>query len=127
MLLLALLLALSPDVRYPGHWWKPVPAAEKASWEIPPDVAKPGEVILSKRNELGLLSNFAPTPFELDGEKFASVEGLWQSMVYPEGDSDERAKAGKWPHTRAEVAAMAAFEAKAAGGEAWKLLKPVGI
>jgi predicted NAD-dependent protein-ADP-ribosyltransferase YbiA (DUF1768 family) len=27
-----------------------------------------------------LISNFAATPFELDGEEYASVEGFWQSL-----------------------------------------------
>ena len=43
-----------------GH---PSPTNGAPAWEIFPQDAKAGEVILSKRNELGLLSNFAPTPF----------------------------------------------------------------
>ena len=42
-------------------------------------------MILSKRNELGILSNFAATPFTLYGKRYASVEGFWQMMLYPEG------------------------------------------
>ena len=61
-------------------------------WEILPQEAKPGEVILSKRNELGLLSNFAATPFEFRGKRYASLEGFWQMMKYPEGPDDPRAK-----------------------------------
>src|SRR5260221_974694 len=38
-----------------------------------------------KRNELGLLSNFAPTPFTFRGQRYASLEGFWQMMLYPEG------------------------------------------
>jgi hypothetical protein len=49
-------------------------------------------VILSKRNELGILSNFAPTPFTLHGKRYASVEGFWQMMLYPENSNDPRAK-----------------------------------
>src|SRR5271163_2321731 len=91
--------------QYPEHWWTAVPEKEKASWEILPQAAKPGEVILSKRNELGILSNFAPTPFTFHGVRYASVEGFWQMMLYPEGPADPRAAAGViWPHTRAEVA-----------------------
>jgi phosphoserine phosphatase/predicted NAD-dependent protein-ADP-ribosyltransferase YbiA (DUF1768 family) len=122
----ALCIAAGAPARYPAHWWTPV-AGEKASWEIGPDEAAPGHVILSKRNELGLLSNFAATPFELDGQQYASVEGLWQSLLYPEGPDDPRWQAGRWPHTRAEVAALTAFEAKKAGGEAHRLLAPLGI
>ena len=51
-----------------------------------------GEVILSKRNELGLLSNFAATPFTFKGKRYASLEGFWQMMKYPEGPADPRAK-----------------------------------
>src|SRR5450631_3378979 len=79
--------------RYPAHWWAPVPEDQKAVWEILPQAAKSGEVILSKRNELGILSNFAGTPFTLRGARYASVEGFWQMMLYPEGPGDPRAKA----------------------------------
>src|SRR5271156_4290303 len=108
-----LLLAAS----YPVHWWTPVPENQKASWEILPQAAKPGEVILSKRNELGILSNFAATPFTFRGKRYASVEGFWQMMLYPEGPDDPRVNAPgiTWAHTRAEVAQMTAFEAKDAG------------
>src|SRR5271166_1236050 len=99
---------------YPARWWTPVRADQKASWEILPQAAKPGEVILSKRNELGILSNFAATPFNFRGLRYASVEGFWQMMLYPEGAGDPRAKAPgiSWPHTRREVAGMTAFQAK---------------
>src|SRR5258708_1080065 len=91
---------------YPARWWTPIPMDQKASWEILPQAAKPGEVILSKRNELGILSNFAATPFTFRGQRYASVEGFWQMMLYPEGPTDPRATAPgiSWPHTRAEVA-----------------------
>ena len=114
---------------YPSEWWTPVPAESAASWEILPQAAGPGEVILSKRTELGILSNFAPTPFSLDGEKYASVEGFWQMLKYPEGPGDERLRdpAVVWPHARAEVAAMVGFEAKAAGAAANENMKKLGI
>jgi predicted NAD-dependent protein-ADP-ribosyltransferase YbiA (DUF1768 family) len=103
--------------QYPAHWWTPVTDAQTPAWEILPQAAKPGEVILSKRNELGILSNFAATPFTLRGVRYASVEGFWQMMLYPEGPGDRRSQAPnlKWPYTRAEVAQMTAFQAKAAG------------
>jgi phosphoserine phosphatase len=112
---------------YPEHWWQPIAHAQKASWEIGPDEAGPGEVILSKRNELGLLSNFAATPFVLDGVRYASVEGFWQMMKYPEGDDDPRQNAGPFTFTREAVAQMVAFDAKSAGKEAGTLLKKAGI
>jgi len=106
-----------PAGTYPAHWWTPIPEDQRAIWEILPQAARPGEVILSKRNELGILSNFAATPFTFRGKRYASVEGFWQTMLYPEGPRDPRAHARgvAWAHTRAEVAGMTAFEAKDAG------------
>src|SRR5215471_3340377 len=88
--------------KYPAHWWTPVSEANKPDWEILPQAAKPGEVILSKRHELGILSNFAATPFVVRGKRYASVEGFWQMMLYPEGPEDSRAGAPgiAWPHSR---------------------------
>jgi hypothetical protein len=44
---------------YPSHWWEKVPEDDRqGSWEILPHEVNPGEVILSKRNELGVFSNF---------------------------------------------------------------------
>jgi hypothetical protein len=81
-----------PSQDYPAHWWTPVPDASAPAWEILPQAAKPGEVILSKRNELGILSNFAATPFTLRGKRYASLEGFWQMMLYPEGPGDPAPK-----------------------------------
>lgn len=102
---------------YPTHWWEPVYDSKKPDWEILPQEAKPGEVILSKRNELGLLSNFAATPFTFQGKRYASLEGFWQAMLYPEGPRDPRAKFPglEWKYTRDQVTQMTAFEAKRAG------------
>jgi len=114
---------------YPAHWWTPVPENNKPDWEILPQAAKPGEVILSKRNELGILSNFAATPFTLHGKRYASVEGFWQMMLYPEGTDDPRAQAAgvKWPYTREQVAQMTSFEAKGAGTFGEKVMRKLGI
>jgi predicted NAD-dependent protein-ADP-ribosyltransferase YbiA (DUF1768 family) len=114
---------------YPSHWWTPVPEDQKASWEILPQVARSGEVILSKRNELGILSNFAATPFTFRGKRYASVEGFWQMMLYPEGPDDPRSTAPgiMWPHRREEVAQMIAFEAKGAGDAAEENMRKMGI
>lgn len=121
-----LLLALASQ--YPASWWAPVVDPDKPDWEILPQAAKPSQVILSKRNELGILSNFAATPFVLHSVRYASVEGFWQMMLYPEGPDDPRAKAGlTWPHTRAEVAQMTAFEAKAAGDVGENNMLKMGI
>jgi predicted NAD-dependent protein-ADP-ribosyltransferase YbiA (DUF1768 family) len=117
------------DSRYPAHWWAPVPKDGAPNWEILPQEAGPGEVILSKRNELGLLSNFAPTPFEFRGKKYASLEGFWQMMKYPEGPDDERAKAEgiQWRHTRDEVSQMASWDAKRAGDAGDAIMRKMGI
>lgn len=118
----------SSHAPYPEEWWKPAPKEGAPSWEILPQEAGPGEVRLSKRNELGILSNFAPTPFVFEGVRYASLEGFWQMTKYPEGPGDQRRKASvKWPHAREEVAGMAAFQAKAAGDEAEELMKKLGI
>jgi predicted NAD-dependent protein-ADP-ribosyltransferase YbiA (DUF1768 family) len=105
------------DPRYPVLWWTPVPTQGAPSWEIFPQDAGPGEVILSKRNELGLLSNFAATPFTFHGQRYASLEGFWQMMKYPESPDDPRAifPGIQWPYTRAQVAQLTAFDAKHAG------------
>jgi predicted NAD-dependent protein-ADP-ribosyltransferase YbiA (DUF1768 family) len=49
-----------------------------------------------------LISNFAQTPFDLDGQRYASVEGFWQSLKFPD------------PMKRHEVAALHGGEARAA-------------
>lgn len=114
---------------FPAVWFAPINDPNKPDWEILPQEAKPGEVILSKRNELGILSNFAPTPFVIDGKRYASVEGFWQMMLYPEEPDDERAKDKRvtWKYTREQVAQMTAFEAKAAGTLAEENMKTLGI
>jgi predicted NAD-dependent protein-ADP-ribosyltransferase YbiA (DUF1768 family) len=115
--------------QYPEHWWTPVSEANKPDWEILPQAAKPGEVILSKRNELGILSNFAPTPFTLHGKRYASVEGFWQMLLYPEAPGDPRAKFPgiAWAHTREEVGQMTSFDAKNAGDLGEQNMKKMGI
>lgn len=99
---------------YPDHWWAEVPREGAPAWEVLPQDAGPGEVILSKRNELGILSNFAATPFVFDDLTYASVEGFWQMMKFPENAEDPRSVL-YYPYTRAEVSAMTAFTAKEAG------------
>jgi predicted NAD-dependent protein-ADP-ribosyltransferase YbiA (DUF1768 family) len=55
---------------------------------------------------LRLISNFAPTPFELDGRAYASVEGFWQGLKFP-SVADRR-----------RIAALHGVEAKRAGATA---------
>ncbi len=94
-----------------------------------PQEAGPGEVILSKRHELGLLSNFAATPFVYRGKRYASLEGFWQMMLYPENEQDPRATFPglTWKFTREQVAQMTAFEAKDAGTLAGINMRKMGI
>ncbi len=114
---------------YPAAWWAPVPREGAPAWEILPQDAGPGEVILSKRNELGLLSNFAATPFTLHGQRYASMEGFWQMMKYPEGPDDPRATFPdlRWALTRQQVTQLTGFEAKRAGTPDDDNMKKMGI
>ncbi|MBL4846657.1 MAG: NADAR family protein [Planctomycetes bacterium] len=113
---------------YPARWWEAVSEEGAPEWEILPQAARPPQVILSKRHELGILSNFADTPFELGGKRYASLEGFWQCMKYPAGEDDPRfGKGAVWKHTRDEVAAMVAFEAHSAGVAAEAHMKTLGI
>ena len=120
---------MAARAHYPAHWWTPVPTNGAPAWEILPQAAGPGEVILSKRHELGLLSNFAPTPFTFHGQRYASLEGFWQMMKYPENDADPRATFPglHWDYTRAQVAQLTSFEAKRAGDAAEANMKQMGI
>ncbi len=120
-------------IKYPATWFAAVNDPNKPAWEILPQEAKAGEVILSKRNELGILSNFAATPFEMDGERYASVEGFWQMMLYPDicpdCEPDPRLVSKKiiWKYYRFQVAKMTGFEAKQAGTLAEDNMKTLGI
>lgn len=113
----------------PRHWWSPITESDAAEWEVLPQAARTGEVILSKRNELGILSNFAPTPFVFRGKCYASIEGWWQMMFFPENEDDPRSRFPglRWPFSRDEVARMSAFEAKAAGDLGFENMKEMGI
>jgi predicted NAD-dependent protein-ADP-ribosyltransferase YbiA (DUF1768 family) len=120
---------ISNNSRYPAHWWAPIPRDGAPEWEILPQEAGSGEVILSKRHELGLLSNFAPTPFTFRGKHYASLEGFWQMMLYPEDKNEPRAMFPglEWKYTREQVAEMTGFEAKSAGTLAEENMKKMGI
>lgn len=128
LLLLVLTTSLYAE-DFPANWWNEVPRSEASGWEILPQDAAPGEVILSKRTELGIFSNFGATPFTLDGMAFASVEGLWQSLKYPDPKltHDIRHQIKDWPHTREQVSMMIGFEAKRAGTAANGIYKQYGL
>jgi hypothetical protein len=76
-----------------------------------------------------LLSNFAPTPFTYRGHRYASLEGFWQMMKYPEGPDDPRAPYPglTWLYTREQVGQLSSFEAKHAGDAAEKNMPKMGI
>jgi len=114
---------------YPSVWFAPITDPNKPDWEILPQEAKPGEVVLSKRHELGLLSNFADTPFVYNERRYASLEGFWQMMLYPEGKDDPRGKFAsiEWQYTREQVGSLVGFEAKAAGTLAEANMAKMGI
>lgn len=104
---------------FPTHWWQEVPRKDAKSWEILPQDAGYMEVILSKRNELGLLSNFADMSFVYRGVCYPTVEAYWQMMKFPETQDDARwAWSKKWKYTRAEVSQMDGYKAKSAGSYA---------
>jgi predicted NAD-dependent protein-ADP-ribosyltransferase YbiA (DUF1768 family) len=122
-------IAANP-AHYPNHWWTAIQDPHPPAWEVLPQAAKRDvEVIVSKRNELGILSNFAEAPFTFHGKKYQSIEGFWQMMFYPENDQDPRMHAAgvKWPHTREAVSQMSSFEAKLAGDVGFENQKKLGI
>ncbi len=106
---------------YPAHWWQEIPESDRyGSWEILPQEAKAGELILSKRNELGAFSNLSHTPFRLDGVLYASVESLWQMMKYPDPSDhrDPRNNISAYDFKRHEIISMYGFDCKKAGDHA---------
>lgn len=111
---------------FPSSWWGPIPESERQSWEILPQDAKSGEVILSKRTELGVFSNLAATPFVYENTKFASIEAFWQMMKYPDLEDQEdprREWSKEYPFTRELVKTLSGFEAKSAGDAGNKVMK----
>ncbi len=112
---------------YPRSWWPEVAESERSSWEILPQDAAEGEVILSKRTELGVFSNLSKSPFDFEGHRYASVEGLWQMMKYPENQEDPRARLQNWAYSREQVALLHGWEAKDAGDSANVQMRNLGI
>lgn len=129
-LFLLVFSSIADSANYPAHWWEEVPESQRrGSWEILPQEAAPGELILSKRNELGVFSNLAYSPFYFEGRFYASIEGLWQMMKYPDlGDAkDPRVPfASEYPYERQAVYLLSGFESKRAGDAANKINKKNG-
>jgi predicted NAD-dependent protein-ADP-ribosyltransferase YbiA (DUF1768 family) len=44
---------------------------------------EPINVTSNSPDPIRLIANFAPTPFELDGQRYACVEAFWQSLRFP--------------------------------------------
>lgn len=61
---------------------------------------------LSADPAIAILGNFAPTPFKLDGRRYASIESFWQGLKFA-SESD-----------RARLALLDGRQAKAEGGAA---------
>jgi hypothetical protein len=63
------------------------------------------------------------------GRTYASLEGFWQMMLYPENGYDPRAQHPglEWTYTRDLVAQMTSFEAKRAGDLAEANMRNMGI
>jgi predicted NAD-dependent protein-ADP-ribosyltransferase YbiA (DUF1768 family) len=128
--LLVGLATIGAPTAYPDLWWKPVTDKVVPGWEILPQAAArdKNEVIISKRNELGVMSNFAAAPFTMLKTKYASVEGLWQSMKFPEDEKDQRMIVSQaWSPKRADVEALTAFDALKAGKAAEAIMKDKSI
>lgn len=131
LLLIALISSISLFANnYPDHWWQKVDENDRqGSWEILPHECKKGvELILSKRNELGVFSNFGHTPFLFDGVMYQSIEALWQMMKYPDlNDDNDPRHMYVYPYTREQVIELVGFEAKKAGDLANKVNRAAGI
>ena len=128
MILLLLTTSVYAKNQYPQEWFKKVPQNKAYSWEILPQAAKKGEVILSKRTPLGVFSNFSKTPFKFKGRTYQSIEGFWQGMKFPDQQlKNDLRKKIKWNKTRDQVFDLSAFKAKEAGDQATKIMKKMKI
>ncbi len=69
--------------------------ADGKTLEIPPKLARherPLNVVSTSGEEIGrLMSNFALTPFELDGRRFSCVEAFYVFLKFPDDPQKQRA------------------------------------
>ncbi len=121
--------AIFSSEKYPTGWWKKFPETDRqGTWEILPHEARPGEVVLSKKTELGIFSNLAYSEFVFENKKYASIEGLWQMMKFPDPQiPDDIRNSKKYSGTREEIALLSGFKAKDAGKEANAIMKELNI
>ena len=120
---IAYLFCHTVEAHYPSSWWEYVPPEGAPSWEVLPQDAGAGEVVLSKRTELGIFSNLSYSPFTFDGEKYFSIESLWQMMKYPSHlFNDPRGLLG-YVYTREQVRKLYGFKAKKAGDAANDIMR----
>ena len=63
------------------------------------------------------LSNFAPTPFEFDGQRYQSVESFWQGLKFPDRASRRRLAELDGAQARAEGEAQGYRATVSYGGE----------
>jgi predicted NAD-dependent protein-ADP-ribosyltransferase YbiA (DUF1768 family) len=63
----------------------------------PADAARraPLNIVQSIAPQFAPISNLAHTPFELDGQRYASIEGFWQGLKHPD-TAERRAIARLW-------------------------------
>jgi hypothetical protein len=96
------------------------------------DTAASGKIRRShslKTTRTGTAFQFRGDAFTFRDKHYASLEGFWQMMLYPEGKDDPRAKFPnlEWKFTREQVAQMTSFEAKNAGDFTEENMKKMGI
>jgi len=80
---------------------------------------------------LRLISNFSPTPFELDGARYASVEGFWQGLKFPDEPDRRRlavlhgsqAKDAGYHAPRSDVISYRGQVVRVGTWEHWRLME----
>lgn len=104
----------SPDAgqvwTWPGHAFR---ADQRGGGLVLTDLGSADDVLAEPINVTSrhpspgvrLISNFAETPFDLHGQRYASVEGFWQGLRTT--DAGERARVAALSGGRAKTAAQA--------------------
>jgi len=64
---------------------------------------EPLNVVSTSSDSLAkIISNLATTPFELDGQRYLSVESFWQGLKFPSEDERQRLAGHEGPRARSE-------------------------